>query len=86
MSENRGYHAHIYYDSNTKPKAAQLREVLLEKFKVEPGGFSDEPRPAPHLAVQRDFRDVRVPGYCAMADAQPGWLGRAGAPADRKLL
>lgn len=51
MSENRGYHAHIYYDPNTKPKAAQLREVLLEKFKVEPGGFSDEPR-GPHPIPQ----------------------------------
>jgi aromatic ring-cleaving dioxygenase len=64
MSENRGYHAHIYYDSNTKPKAAQLREVLLEKFKVEPGGFSDEPR-GPHPISQfnvifetSEFQDI----------------------------
>jgi aromatic ring-cleaving dioxygenase len=64
MSENRGYHAHIYYDPNTKPKAAQLREVLLEKFKVEPGGFSDEPR-GPHPISQfnvifetSEFRDI----------------------------
>jgi aromatic ring-cleaving dioxygenase len=64
MSENRGYHAHIYYDPNTKPKAAQLREVLLEKFKVEPGGFSDEPR-GPHPISQfnvifetSEFQDI----------------------------
>ena len=64
MSENRGYHAHIYYDSNTKPKASQLREVLLEKFKVEPGGFSDEPR-GPHPISQfnvifetSEFQDI----------------------------
>ena len=64
MSENRGYHAHIYYDSNTEPKAAQLREVLLEKFKVEPGGFSDEPR-GPHPISQfnvifetSEFQDI----------------------------
>ena len=64
MSENRGYHAHIYYDSNTKPKAAQLREVVLEKFKVEPGGFSDEPR-GPHPISQfnvifetSEFQDI----------------------------
>ena len=64
MSENRGYHAHIYYDSHTKPKAAQLREVLLEKFKVEPGGFSDEPR-GPHPISQfnvifetSEFQDI----------------------------
>jgi DOPA 4,5-dioxygenase len=64
MSENRGYHAHIYYDPNTKPKAAQLREVLLGKFKVEPGGFSDEPR-GPHPISQfnvifetSEFQDI----------------------------
>jgi aromatic ring-cleaving dioxygenase len=64
MSENRGYHAHIYYDSNTKPKAAQLREVLIGKFKVEPGGFSDEPR-GPHPISQfnvifetSEFQDI----------------------------
>jgi aromatic ring-cleaving dioxygenase len=64
MSENRGYHAHIYYDPDTKPKAAQLREVLLEKFKVEPGGFSDEPR-GPHPISQfnvifetSEFQDI----------------------------
>ncbi|MGA8757176.1 MAG: DOPA 4,5-dioxygenase family protein [Stellaceae bacterium] len=64
MSENRGYHAHIYYDPNTKPKAAQLREVLLEKFKAEPGGFSDEPR-GPHPISQfnvifetSEFQDI----------------------------
>jgi aromatic ring-cleaving dioxygenase len=51
MSENRGFHAHVYYDANTKPKAAQLREVLLEKFKIEPGGFSDEPA-GPHPISQ----------------------------------
>ena len=43
MSEIRGFHAHVYYDGNTKPKAAQLREKLLAKFKTEPGAFSDEP-------------------------------------------
>lgn len=51
MSENRGFHAHVYYDANTKPKAAQLREALLEKFTVEPGGFSDEPL-GPHPISQ----------------------------------
>jgi aromatic ring-cleaving dioxygenase len=43
MSEIRGFHAHVYYDAETKPKAAQLREMLLAKFKTEPGRFSDEP-------------------------------------------
>jgi aromatic ring-cleaving dioxygenase len=43
MSEIRGFHAHVYYGAETKPKAAQLREILLAKFKTEPGRFSDEP-------------------------------------------
>jgi aromatic ring-cleaving dioxygenase len=51
MSENRGFHAHVYYDPETKAKAAALRETLLGKFKVEPGGFSDEPR-GPHPISQ----------------------------------
>ena len=41
MSENRGYHAHVYYNAETKPQASQLREMIIEKFNVEPGGFSD---------------------------------------------
>ena len=51
MSEIKGYHAHVYYESATKPKAAKLRERLIEKFKVEPGAFSDEPR-GPHPISQ----------------------------------
>jgi aromatic ring-cleaving dioxygenase len=51
MSENRGFHAHVYYDAETKPKAAKLRETILARFKVEPGGFSDEPR-GPHPISQ----------------------------------
>jgi aromatic ring-cleaving dioxygenase len=51
MSEIRGFHAHVYYDSETKPKAAQLREAILGSFAVEPGGFSDEPA-GPHPISQ----------------------------------
>jgi DOPA 4,5-dioxygenase len=51
MSEIKGYHAHVYYDAATKAKAAQLREAIIGKFKVEPGGFSDEPR-GPHPISQ----------------------------------
>jgi aromatic ring-cleaving dioxygenase len=51
MSENRGFHAHVYYNTATKPLAAELRQRLLEKFAVEPGGFSDEPR-GPHPISQ----------------------------------
>lgn len=51
MSEIRGYHAHVYYNAATKPQAARLREAIIAKFKVEPGGFSDEPR-GPHPVSQ----------------------------------
>ena len=51
MTEIRGYHAHVYYDAATKPKAAQLREAIIGQFAVEPGGFSDEPR-GPHPISQ----------------------------------
>ena len=51
MSENKGYHAHVYYNAETKPAAAKLRETLVEKFKVEGGALSDEPR-GPHPISQ----------------------------------
>jgi aromatic ring-cleaving dioxygenase len=43
MTELKGYHAHVYYDPNTKPIAARLREALITRFAVRPGAFSDEP-------------------------------------------
>jgi aromatic ring-cleaving dioxygenase len=51
MSDNKGYHAHVYYDASTKPAAAKLRDALVGKFKVEAGAFSDEPR-GPHPISQ----------------------------------
>jgi aromatic ring-cleaving dioxygenase len=51
MTEVKGYHAHVYYNAETKPKAAALRETLLGKFKVEAGGFSDAPQ-GPHPISQ----------------------------------
>jgi aromatic ring-cleaving dioxygenase len=51
MTENKGYHAHIYYDPSTKPAAEKLRGVLAEKFAVRAGDLSDEPR-GPHPISQ----------------------------------
>jgi DOPA 4,5-dioxygenase len=46
--DNRGYHAHIYYDvATTRPAAALLCAALDGKFRVEVAGFRDEPR-GPH--------------------------------------
>ena len=51
MSENKGYHAHVYYNAETKAKAAKLSATLSAKFKVEGGALSDEPR-GPHPISQ----------------------------------
>ena len=51
MSENKGFHAHVYYNAETKAKAAKLSETLIGKFKVEGGTLSDEPR-GPHPISQ----------------------------------
>jgi DOPA 4,5-dioxygenase len=51
MTEIRGYHAHVYYDAATRPKAARLRQTIIEDFAVEPRAMSDEPR-GPHPISQ----------------------------------
>ena len=58
MTEIKGYHAHVYYDADTRKIAEGLRDTIIERFAVEPGAFSDEPmRPASDLAVQRHLPD-----------------------------
>jgi aromatic ring-cleaving dioxygenase len=49
-----GYHAHVYYDSGTLPKAEKLRAALAATFPVELGRFSGEqvgPHPVPQFQV-----------------------------------
>jgi DOPA 4,5-dioxygenase len=43
MTEIKGYHAHVYYDAATRKTAEDLRQTIIGKFAVRPGGFSDEP-------------------------------------------
>ena len=43
MNELKGYHAHVYYDSTTRPTAERLRDAIISRFAVRPGAFSDEP-------------------------------------------
>lgn len=38
-----GYHAHVYYNIETKPAAERLAEAIAKKFAVEFGGFRDGP-------------------------------------------
>ena len=44
MTEIKGYHAHVYYNATTRQIAEGLRDTIIERFAVEPGAFSDEPR------------------------------------------
>lgn len=43
----QGYHAHVYYDPQTRPAAQQLARQLWGRFPVEITGFFDEPA-GPH--------------------------------------
>jgi aromatic ring-cleaving dioxygenase len=38
-----GYHAHVYYDTATRPVAERLAEAIGNGFRVEFGGFRDGP-------------------------------------------
>jgi aromatic ring-cleaving dioxygenase len=51
VAEIKGYHAHVYYNADTRKIAEVLRETIIRKFSVEPGAFSDEPR-GPHPISQ----------------------------------
>jgi DOPA 4,5-dioxygenase len=44
------YHAHIYYDPATRPKAARLRQGIAERFTARLGNWHDEPV-GPHAAA-----------------------------------
>ena len=51
MTEIKGYHAHVYYNAETRTVAEGLRNTIINRFTVEPGAFSDEPR-GPHPISQ----------------------------------
>jgi aromatic ring-cleaving dioxygenase len=38
-----GYHAHIYFQPETRPAAEQIAETITGKFAVEIGGLFDKP-------------------------------------------
>jgi DOPA 4,5-dioxygenase len=55
-SSIQSYHAHIYYDEQTKPAAAALREQIQRTFPVEMGRWRDEPvGPHPQAMYQVAF-------------------------------
>jgi aromatic ring-cleaving dioxygenase len=49
-----GYHAHVYYDTETRPRAERLREEIAATLGVEVRDLSDEPR-GPHPVPQFRF-------------------------------
>jgi DOPA 4,5-dioxygenase len=49
-----GYHAHVYYDTETRPCAQQLRETIAANLGLEVRDLSDEPR-GPHPVPQFRF-------------------------------
>jgi aromatic ring-cleaving dioxygenase len=51
VTETKGYHAHVYYTAATRGIAERLRDTIIGRFAVKPGGFSDEPR-GPHPISQ----------------------------------
>jgi aromatic ring-cleaving dioxygenase len=62
--EVHGYHAHVYYDADTRPVAENLRQTLAATFPVELGRFSGEaigPHPVPQFQVifkKAEFQSV----------------------------
>jgi aromatic ring-cleaving dioxygenase len=49
-----GYHAHVYYDAETRPRAEQLRETIAATHGVDVRALSDEPI-GPHAVPQFRF-------------------------------
>ncbi len=60
------YHAHVYFDEDTYPKAALLRQWVAERFPVELGNWNLEPRgphvtPSFYFGFTNDLLPVVVP-------------------------
>ena len=54
--EISGYHAHVYYNTGSKPAAAELREAIGERFDVKLGRWHDRPiGPHPRWSYQVAF-------------------------------
>ena len=61
-SATQGYHAHIYYDAETRPIAERLREAIGNRFGVELGRWRDEPvGPHPVPMYQAAFPAAEFP-------------------------
>lgn len=55
-AEVKGFHAHIYYDPQSRESAAQIRETLGAEFAVRLGRWHDQPvGPHPQAMYQVAF-------------------------------
>ncbi|GBE91269.1 aromatic ring-cleaving dioxygenase [Nostoc cycadae WK-1] len=65
MKENSiiiGFHAHVYYDLETRDVAAQIREGLGARFEVQLGRWHDQPiGPHPKSMYQVAFAPNQFP-------------------------
>lgn len=52
--EIHGYHAHVYYNTETRPRAEQLRDTIAATLGVDVRALSDEPV-GPHPVPQFRF-------------------------------
>lgn len=56
ISDIEGFHAHVYYDADSKPAATALREVIGANFDVQLGRMHDRPvGPHPRWSYQVAF-------------------------------
>ena len=68
-----GYHAHVYYQEDSKPRAAALREKVAASFSVRVGNWHDNPV-GPHptgsyqIAFTPDQFSDLVPWLCMNRD------------------
>jgi DOPA 4,5-dioxygenase len=63
-SRIEGYHAHLYYDPETRPTAARLRTAIGERFQGRIGSWHDEPvGPHPVAMYQVAFAVEEFPAF-----------------------
>ncbi len=61
-SRINGYHAHIYYDALSRPRAAALREAVEQHFDIRMGRWHDVPvGPHPCAMYQIAFENDQFP-------------------------